>query len=255
LLLKVKAHWIKLEGQFLLLKGKVGDAYVDIKVKLSDVLGDVTGTLEPYYARIKKNCSGFRMMAETKASTVSDYAKTAKTNTLNFASDKSTQIRIYMESAAAKISEFGASHGIASAAVLGTSAGATGFVAGAAIGAAMGVIPSFFTFGLSIPIGAVMGGGAGLCIGVFTGGATGLVGGKLVGKHKAKIEKRRVEALSTAGAWKDYMKGKLLAITAGKIVSSTGSALSDSSEEHLPAAIGGSADPPGTESKHTCQAQ
>jgi hypothetical protein len=40
-----------------------------------------------------------------------------------------------------------------------------GVVAGATMGTVCGLVPAIFTFGLSIPFGAVVGGGAGLCIG------------------------------------------------------------------------------------------
>merc|ERR1712066_77587 len=55
----------------------------------------------------------------------------------------------------------------------GTTAGAFGTVAGAAVG----IIPAFFTFGLSIPAGAM----AGLCVGMAVGSGAGAVGGGLVG--------------------------------------------------------------------------
>ncbi|CAE7242190.1 unnamed protein product [Symbiodinium sp. KB8] len=48
------------------------------------------------------------------------------------------------------------------AATLGAAGGATGLASGVAVGAALGVVPALFTFGLSIPIGAAIGGGTGL---------------------------------------------------------------------------------------------
>jgi hypothetical protein len=67
------------------------------------------------------------------------------------------------------------------AAALGTAGAATGTTLGAAGGALIGLVPAIFTFGLSIPIGAVVGGGAGLCVGAAAGTATGFVGGGAVG--------------------------------------------------------------------------
>lgn len=66
------------------------------------------------------------------------------------------------------------------AAAAGVGLGAAGLVAGVAVGAACGVVPAFFTFGLSIPFGAVVGGGAGLFAGATAGGAAGFVGGGAV---------------------------------------------------------------------------
>merc|ERR1719230_2263710 len=55
--------------------------------------------------------------------------------------------------------------------------GATGGGTGTIIGAAVGVVPALFTFGLSIPVGAAIGGGIGLC----AGGSVGAVGGGAAG--------------------------------------------------------------------------
>merc|ERR1711988_694841 len=48
---------------------------------------------------------------------------------------------------------------------------------GSVAGAALGVIPAIFTFGLSIPAGAIIGG----CVGTAVGGSAGAVGGGLAG--------------------------------------------------------------------------
>merc|ERR1712137_285060 len=48
-------------------------------------------------------------------------------------------------------------------------------------GGIVGIVPALFTFGLSIPVFAAVGGGAGLCVGTAVGGTTGAVGGGAVG--------------------------------------------------------------------------
>jgi hypothetical protein len=55
--------------------------------------------------------------------------------------------------------------------------GAGGLATGSTVGAVCGLIPAVFTFGLSIPVGMAIGGGAGLWAGTVSGGAAGLVGG------------------------------------------------------------------------------
>eukprot|EP00930_Biecheleria_cincta_P074014 TRINITY_DN61250_c0_g1_i1.p1 TRINITY_DN61250_c0_g1~~TRINITY_DN61250_c0_g1_i1.p1 ORF type:complete len:356 (-),score=64.38 TRINITY_DN61250_c0_g1_i1:444-1391(-) len=65
--------------------------------------------------------------------------------------------------------------GVSGAVVLGTAAGTTGLLCGSLLGAACGVVPAFFTFGLSIPLGAVVGGGMGLTAGTVCGGTTGFL--------------------------------------------------------------------------------
>mmetsp|Transcript_12286 Transcript_12286/g.28733 ORF Transcript_12286/g.28733 Transcript_12286/m.28733 type:complete len:548 (+) Transcript_12286:106-1749(+) len=67
------------------------------------------------------------------------------------------------------------------AVLLGTGGAATGFVSGGLLGAAFGVVPAVFTFGLSIPIGTALGAGAGLCLGTALGGAAGFVSGGVAG--------------------------------------------------------------------------
>lgn len=68
-----------------------------------------------------------------------------------------------------------------SAALAGVSAGVAGLVTGTLAGAVCGVVPAVFTLGLSIPIGAVVGGSAGLCAGAAAGGTVGLLGGGAAG--------------------------------------------------------------------------
>lgn len=69
------------------------------------------------------------------------------------------------------------------AATLGVTGGVAGFVSGGLCGAAAGVVPAFFTFGLSIPIGAALGASTGLCAGTAVGGSTGLICGGAAGYH------------------------------------------------------------------------
>uniref|UniRef100_A0A7S4SD86 Uncharacterized protein n=1 Tax=Alexandrium monilatum TaxID=311494 RepID=A0A7S4SD86_9DINO len=65
--------------------------------------------------------------------------------------------------------------------VLGASGGAVGLTTGSVVGAAIGFVPAPFTFGLSIPISAAIGGTAGLTIGTAVGGTVGAVSGGAVG--------------------------------------------------------------------------
>merc|ERR1712217_453686 len=64
---------------------------------------------------------------------------------------------------------------------LGGAGGAVGLATGAVAGGVVGILPALFTFGLSIPVFAFVGGGAGLCVGTAVGGTTGAVGGGAVG--------------------------------------------------------------------------
>lgn len=65
--------------------------------------------------------------------------------------------------------------------ICGTGGGVVGLTTGGIAGAIVGIVPAIFTFGLSIPIGAAIGGGAGLCVGSTVGGTAGTIGGGAVG--------------------------------------------------------------------------
>merc|ERR1712232_1238735 len=85
-----------------------------------------------------------------------------------------------------------------------------GMTAGAGIGAAVGVVPAIFTFGLSIPVCAFMGGAVGVCAGTVVGGSTGLVGGGAVGhygyKHRDEIKSAAKGVSDKANACTDALK-------------------------------------------------
>jgi hypothetical protein len=70
---------------------------------------------------------------------------------------------------------------VGGAALLGGGGGAAGLLTGSVLGAACGILPAVFTFGLSIPIAAAFGGTAGLAIGTAVGSAAGAVGGGATG--------------------------------------------------------------------------
>jgi hypothetical protein len=67
------------------------------------------------------------------------------------------------------------------AAALGTGGGATGFVLGGCVGTTVGLLPAVFTFGLSIPVGAMFGAFTGMFVGAGVGSSAGLVGGGAAG--------------------------------------------------------------------------
>jgi len=98
------------------------------------------------------------------------------------------------------------------AAAGGVSGGAAGLATGCVIGALCGVPAAFFTFGLSIPMGAAMGGATGLCAGAVTGGAVGLVGGgataRTVHKHSDEIKSGAAGTLNKASGYKDLVSLK-----------------------------------------------
>lgn len=98
--------------------------------------------------------------ADTRMSTVAEAAS-------NMVADKRVQVT--------------AASAAGGAVVAGVGGGAVGLASGGAIGAAVGIVPAFFTFGLSIPVGAALGAATGLGVGTAVGGTAGLVGGGAAG--------------------------------------------------------------------------
>merc|ERR1719323_1590883 len=98
------------------------------------------------------------------------------------------------------------------ATVLGAGGGAAGLAVGGAAGALAGLPLALFTFGLSIPVGAVFGGGAGLAVGAATGASIGAVGGGAAGfgaySKRDDIRKAASKVASTVGDGTVYVKEK-----------------------------------------------
>jgi len=68
-----------------------------------------------------------------------------------------------------------------------TTGGAGGALTGAALGTALGTVPAIFTFGLSIPVGGLMGGGIGMTVGCTAGGTTGCIIGGMSFAYRKQI--------------------------------------------------------------------
>merc|ERR1719378_298772 len=123
---------------------------------------------------------------------IENIATAAKTNALSAAE----MAKIKVLAATDYTKQFAADKPVASSAatgavLLGTGGGAAGLAAGGAAGAAAGLPLALFTFGLSIPVGAMIGGGAGACVGASAAGTAGAIGGGAVGypyDHREQIK-------------------------------------------------------------------
>lgn len=102
--------------------------------------------------------------------------------------------------------------GAGSAAVCGAVGGGLGVTTGAMLGGAIGIIPAVFTLGLSIPLGAAIGGSTGLCVGTAGGGSAGFVSGSAVGygaySKRKEIGDAKNKAKAKAGKLIEYVAGK-----------------------------------------------
>lgn len=106
------------------------------------------------------------------------------------------------------------------AALFGAGGASAGLVAGTAAGAGLGLLPALFTFGLSIPAGAFLGGGAGLFFGMAMGSTAGALGGAAAGNKvyskRNEIRKGAQSTLSKVSSGTDLIKDKAVA-TAGYV--------------------------------------
>lgn len=101
---------------------------------------------------------------------------------------------------------------------LGAGGAAAGSVAGGVAGAVAGLPLALFTFGLSIPVGAVVGGGTGLVLGTAAGAATGALGGGAAGygvyQKRDDLTSVGKTALLKASGGADVVKGQLFTTVA-----------------------------------------
>lgn len=109
--------------------------------------------------------------------------------------------------------------GAASGAVLlGAGCATTGMTAGGVVGAAVGVVPAVFTFGLSIPFCAAVGGGAGFFCGAAVGSTTGAITGGATGygvyARRNQLRSRAEQTLAKVSSGADFVKTRANAATA-----------------------------------------
>jgi hypothetical protein len=156
---------------------------------------------------------------------VGDKLHNAREETKRKAKKTAEGLQVFVSDKRVQASAAGAGIG---AATLGTAGATAGTAMGVAGGAMVGLVPALFTFGLSIPIGAIVGGGAGLCAGATAGTATGFVGGGVVGAAAYSYRNKPREMVT-------FTKGKALGalqFASNIIPGSTGGsiAVSDSSD-------------------------
>jgi len=105
-----------------------------------------------------------------------------------------------------------AASAIAGAATLGSGGAATGAVTGGVAGAVGGLPLALFTFGLSIPAGAVVGGSTGLVLGTAAGATTGFFGGGAAGygvyQKKDDIRGAVSSVYTKASGGAEFVKGR-----------------------------------------------
>merc|ERR1712176_292426 len=161
---------------------EIKNGVMTVKVKAGDMVKSTmrTGTLmltntkakvDKQVCILKTTVTDLATKSKTKTVEVVDLAKSKAYKGYELA----TTTRVGVTSTAA----------VAGAVVGGAATGTFGAVAGAAVG----IVPAIFTFGLSIPAGAVVGG----CVGTAVGGSVGAVGGGALGycgfTHRESLSK------------------------------------------------------------------
>jgi hypothetical protein len=125
-------------------------------------------------------------------------ASTAKALTRDFAtatSDRATEMIDQLGSVKRKTSKFVqdertkgyVASAVGGAAIVGVPSAALCLVGGGAIGATLGLIPAIFTLGLSVPVGAMIGGCCGTAVGATAGSAVGAALGCGIFNKQAEI--------------------------------------------------------------------
>merc|ERR1712187_639206 len=138
---------------------EIQDGILPITLKTKSVVNATKECIKTQVCKFQASVNEVVIMAKQRSLMAVDCVKAKSSEAVTLA----TTTRVGVTSSAA----------VAGAVLGGTTTGALGTVAGAAVG----IIPAFFTLGLSIPVCAV----AGLCVGTTVGGSAGAVGGGLVG--------------------------------------------------------------------------
>jgi len=137
-------------------------------------------------------------VTSVKIGELRDASKEALAATKHFASKKSVQTT--------------AASAVGGAMTMGAGGAVTGAAAGSMVGATMGLPLALFTFGLSIPFGAALGGGAGLVVGATTGASAGAVGAGAAGygayQHRGEIRSAANKVTTKASSGVEFVKGR-----------------------------------------------
>merc|ERR550532_2009818 len=137
-----------------------------------------------------------------------------------------------MEVASKPSAQVAAASATGSAVLVGSAGSAAGLLCGGAMGAVIGILPAIFTFGLSIPVGAVIGGGCGVAVGGVVGSSAGFTGGGVTGylayRKRAEIKALLGKVLAKFGSAANQAKrttASLAASAKGKAVAGLGQAV------------------------------
>lgn len=115
-----------------------------------------------------------------------DAAQVAMGSTVAMAADRRVQVT--------------AASAAGGAVVVGVGGAGAGLLMGSTLGAVVGILPALFTFGLSIPLGAMLGGGCGVVVGGAAGGTAGFTSAGAAGYGAYTKRKEIGSSIVTARA-------------------------------------------------------
>jgi hypothetical protein len=161
------------KGGVIHITGLVNGRIVFLRIKIADSAGRLQSYAHDVYVAIRDNLGDACKVAQTRVVYATEVTK-AK------AIEAGTTVRSLAANPDARAAAAGA-------VALGASGGATGFVAGGLVGAACAVPAAFFTFGLSLPVGAAIGASSGFCVGGSVGLVSGGAAGYKIHKEKGKL--------------------------------------------------------------------
>eukprot|EP00747_Dinoflagellata_sp_TGD_P161880 gnl/TRDRNA2_/TRDRNA2_178869_c0_seq1.p1 gnl/TRDRNA2_/TRDRNA2_178869_c0~~gnl/TRDRNA2_/TRDRNA2_178869_c0_seq1.p1 ORF type:complete len:363 (+),score=95.94 gnl/TRDRNA2_/TRDRNA2_178869_c0_seq1:73-1161(+) len=191
---------------------EIHDGYVVVKTKAMDSVArakkTVLDTIELTQVKIQSTHASLKAKASAHYTSTKEKASCAIMKVKTKSGKLYSEAREFSKTKHFKVTAASASGG---AVVGGTAGGAGGMMTGGALGAAAGVPLALFTFGFSIPVGAMIGGTVGLCTGTVAGGSAGGVVGGTVG-YKS-YEHRKEIGDATSGAWTKVRAGATTAKT------------------------------------------
>lgn len=194
---KLGEVFVYCQNGYMHIAAKVGDQVVYIHAKVIEKNGEAKIIILERYCGAKEIILSVANIAAEKAAHTAQFAQ--------------AQLRAALEKSKAIAADKPIASSAASGAMMvGASGGALGLVSGSLVGAACGVPLALFSFGLSIPIGACIGGGTGAAIGTTAGGAAGAAAGGAAGygyKNRTKIKTGVESAVAKASSLRVLGKG------------------------------------------------
>jgi hypothetical protein len=202
---------------------EIKDGAMVVKVKVHEGFDFTKAAVVKAYNNTSKAASVRVYKAQVALTNLVSKAKKNSFAALAYSKSKATDAYTFATKTKAGVTSTSA---VAGAVMGGTTTGAVGCVAGAAVG----LVPALFTFGLSIPAGAMIG----LCAGTTVGGSVGAVSGGAIGytgfthgkairegiqstmnKASTKAEEMKIKTFNRAAEASESVKAKLRASTGG----------------------------------------